>query len=92
MLRPGRKAGTCLAAALATVMSLGMATGAQGAPRAETGPASSAAQNAKNARTTADAKKETRSVTLITGDRVEADGRGQVVGVRQAEGREGIRI
>ncbi|MFI1355225.1 S8 family serine peptidase [Streptomyces sp. NPDC020898] len=74
-----RRAREASALALATAAALtGTLLGAPGSQAAQTGSR------------TAGSLGETKTVTLVTGDRVTLDATGQVTGVRPAKGREGI--
>ncbi|MFJ3800462.1 S8 family peptidase [Streptomyces sp. NPDC090088] len=77
----------CVAGAAATA-ALALAAGLTGTARATAAPLPAAASGLKSAESTAGR----HLITLITGDRVVVDAKGQVVGVRRAKGREHIPV
>ncbi|WP_189135903.1 S8 family peptidase, partial [Wenjunlia tyrosinilytica] len=86
-MRSRNKAGAILAATLATALSLGMASGAQGVP---TSQHDQWPDQWKSGETSAN--KSDRIVTLITGDRVHVDAKGRVTSVVPGKGREGTAV
>ncbi|WP_055534282.1 S8 family peptidase [Streptomyces graminilatus] len=79
-----RKRRASEASALALLTATALAAALLGAPGTQAAPADSGSTAATPA-----TPAKTRTVTLLTGDRVTLDATGQVIGVRPAKGREG---